>query len=150
MAIHNLPPARLKEYHDDIDDAQDVVIAALDATGVGSSEALTFLDGTNLDNAPVTIGVTHFHRVDDIVIVSGRVTIDPTAGGAVEFGIPFPTGHGIADVAAATEVHGHIICANGDAGLISGDTTNERASVNYTATDGTATTGYFTFSYVAD
>jgi hypothetical protein len=150
MADHNLSPARHLAAQVAVDDAQDVVVAALDATGVGSSEALTFLDGTNLDNAPVTIGVTHFQRVDDIVIVSGRVTIDPTAGGAVEFGIPFPTGHAIADVAAATEVHGHLICANGDAGLISGDTTNERASANYTATDGTATTAYFTFSYVAD
>lgn len=147
MALHNEGPARHQSRQAATDAAQDAAGAAKD---IGSSEALTFFDGTNLDGAPVTIGVTHFHRVDDVVIVSGRVTIDPTAGGAVEFGIPFPTSHGIADVAAATEVHGHIICANGDAGLISGDTTNERASVNYTATDGTATTGYFAFSYVAD
>ena len=132
MSLHTLPPARHQARH------------------VGGSEALTFYDGTNLDNAPVIIGVCHFHRVDDVVIVSGRVTIDPTAGGAVEFGIDFPTDHAIADVAAATEVHGTITCANGDAGTISGDTTNERASVNYSATDGTATTGAFVFSLVAD
>lgn len=147
MALHNEGPARHQARQAAVDTAQDAAAAAKD---IGGSEALTFLDGTNLDGAPVTIGVTHFHRVDDVVIVSGRVTIDPTAGGAVEFGIPFPTDHEIADVAASTEVHGHIICANGDAGLISGDVTNERASVNYTATDGAATTGYFEFSYVAD
>lgn len=147
MSLWNLNPAKHRAAQDAIDAAQDAASAAKD---VGGSEALTFLDGTNLDGAPVTIGVTHFQRVDDTVTVSGRVTIDPTAGAATEFGIPFPTGHGIANVAAATEVHGHLICANGDVGLISGDVTNDRASVNYTSTDGTATTGYFTFSYVAD
>ncbi len=150
MALHNEPPARHRGRQVAADAAQDAVVSALDASGVGDNEALTFLDGTNLDGAPVTIGVTHFERQDDIVTVSGRVTIDPTAGNPVEFGIPFPTGHAIANVAAATEVHGYLICANGDVGLISGDTTNNRASVNYTASDGTETTGYFTFSYEAD
>lgn len=132
MSLHTLPPARHQARH------------------VGGSEALTFYDGTNLDTTPVIIGVCHFHRVDDVVIVSGRVTIDPTAAAATEFGIAFPTDHAIANVAAATEVHGVFTAANGDAGTISGDTTNERASVNYTAVGGTATTGAFTFSFIAD
>ena len=145
MALHNEAPAIHHARQAAVDAAQDEALLS-----VGDSESLTFYDGTNLDGVPVTIGVTHFQRVDDIVVVSGRVTIDPTIGAATEFGIAFPTGHGIANVAAATEVHGYLVCANGDVGLISGDTTNERASVNYTSTDGTATTGHFIFSYEAD
>lgn len=147
MATHNLSPLKHRVHQDAVDAAQN---AANAAANIGGAEALTFYDVTNLDGVPTIVGVCHFQRVGNVVTVSGRVTIDPTAGAATEFGIAFPTGHEIADVADADEVHGIMVAANGDSGIVSGDATNDRATVNYTSTDGTATVGYFSFSYVAD
>ncbi len=145
MAIHNISQARHLIAQTAIDDAQDTASAAKD---VGGAEALAMSAVTNCTS--VIVGVCHFKRVDDIVIVSGRVTVDPTLAAAVEFGIDFPTSHAIANVAAATEVHGHYIDANGDVGLIEGDTTNERATVNFTAAADTSRVGYFMYSFEAD
>lgn len=131
MARHNLNPAKLAELRR------------------GVAEALAFTGVTNIDTA-VIVGVCHVQRVDDVVTVSGRVTIDPTAAAATEFGIDFPARQGIVNVANAAEVHGIYVDEDGDSGIISGDTTNERATVNFTAAAGTSRVGYFTFSYVAD
>jgi len=145
MAIHNISPARHLIYQTAIDDAQDAASVAKD---VGGAEALAMTAVTNCTS--VIVGVCHFKRIDDVVIVSGRVTVDPTLAAATEFGIDFPTGHAIANVAAATEVHGAYVDANGDVGLISGDTTNERATVDFTAAADTSRVGSFVFSFVAD
>jgi hypothetical protein len=153
MAAHNLSPAKLLAHNEglNLDDlaAAAVAAAVADIADIGGTEALAFTGVTNIDTV-VIVGVCHFQRVDDTVVVSGRVTIDPTAGAATEFGIALVTGHLIANIAAATEVHGIMVAANGDSGVISGDATNERATVNYTSTDGTATVGYFIFTYEAD
>jgi hypothetical protein len=149
MAIHNLPPARLKSYHDDEDSDQNVVIAALDATGSGVSEALAFTVGSNVTTA-VIVGTCRYQRIDDVVTVSGSVTVDLDSTGASVFLIAFPTLADIANVAAAAEVSGVYIDADGDIGVIVGDVTNDAAEVTFSATAATARIGHFWFSYVAD
>ncbi len=149
MALHNEPPQRHQSRQAAVDAAQDVVVAALDLTGAGGTEALAFTTGTNV-NAATIVGVAHFQRVDDIVIVSGRVTIDTDASGATDFQIALPAAHDIANIAAATEIHGSYVDADGDVGLISGDITNETAQVDFTSGADSTRVGAFLFSYVAD
>jgi len=146
MALHNLNPAKHRAAQDAIDAAQDAASAAKD---VGGSEALALTDVGNIDTITI-VGVCHFQRVDDTVTVSGAATVDTSGAGATTFGIAFPTGHGIANVAAATEVHGTYVDAAGDVGVIDGDASNERAECIFTAAADASRVGYFTFSYVAD
>lgn len=73
-------------------------------------------------------------RIGSMVIVSGRLTVDPTAVGATELGISLP----IASNFGAVEDCGGVACANASAGLcaaIVADTVNDRATMVWVQND---------------
>ncbi len=144
MALHNETPARHQARQAAADAAQNAALLS-----VGDTEALAITAGTNCDTT-VIVGVCHFQRVDDIVTVSGRVTVNTGGAGATDFQIALPAAHNIANIAAAAEIHGSYVDASGDVGLISGDAANETAKVDFTSGADSTRVGAFTFSYEAD
>lgn len=131
MTLHTLPPARHQARH------------------VGGSEALAFTVGSNVSDADI-VGLCRYQRVDDVVTVSGSVTIDLTTTGASVFNIALPTLAPLVVVAAAGSISGMYLDADGDVGVIVGDTGSDDAEVTFSATANTARIAQFWFSYVAD
>lgn len=103
---------------------------------------------TNVTNvASSAAGVFNYARVGNTVIVSGRVTVTPTAAGAAtELGVslPIPSNFGGNDdcsgTAAATSVVSE--CAG-----IQSDATNDRARLNWVTTVNTLHAMRCIFSY---
>lgn len=85
-------------------------------------------------------------RVGDVVTVSGKVDIDPTAAGNLQLGIALPIA---SDIGAAEDCAG-VAFASGIAGqgaAIRGDAANNRAELVYIAVDTTNQPFYFSFTY---
>jgi len=146
MANHNLSPARHDARQLAVDTAQDVAGAAKD---IAASEALAFTTGSN-GVVLVIVGTCRTQRVDDVVMVSGSVTIDLTTTGASVFNIDLPTIGALAAVADAAAISGMYLDADGDVGVIVGDAGSDDAEVTFSATADTARIAHFWFSYVAD
>ena len=105
----------------------------------------TLTNTTNIDAS--TANVCQYMRVGQVVTVSGRVTIDPTASGsATVLGVTFPIA---STISGANQCAGTFSKATGSvSGVIYGDTTNNRATFSIIS-DTTANAGYlFTFTYL--
>lgn len=102
---------------------------------------------TNVTNvAASTVYDGQYLRVGATVTCSGKVDIDPTAAGATELGISLPVASNLAnneDCAGACTV---LATVTGSAAIL-GDTTNNRASLQYIAVDTGNTTVFYTFTY---
>lgn len=99
---------------------------------------------TNLDS--VTAAQCQYMRVGTTVVVSGRFTADATAAGLTEFGLSLP----IASNIGAREDLGGVGSSNVVAGQVvefSGDLTNDRAAVRWTAVDTASRVHNFIFMY---
>lgn len=104
----------------------------------------TLTNGTNL--AASTAYECQYQQVENIVWVSGRVDVDPTSTGATELGISLPietditSTQQLAGTGSSPAVAGMCIAALGD-------TTNDRASLQWVAADTSNRAVYFTFMY---
>lgn len=103
---------------------------------------------TNVANlAASTAYQCQYMRVGDTVTVSGKVDVDPTVTAtATQLGISLP----VTSNFGAAEDCGGVAFASGVAGqgaAILGDATNNRAEMNWVATDVTNQPMYFTFTY---
>jgi len=100
----------------------------------------------SLNVAASTAYQCQYMRVGNTVTVSGKVDVDPTAGGAVQLGISLP----IASNLGAVEDCAGVAAAPGIAGqsaAIVGNIANDRAEMQWVAVDVTNQPMYFTFSY---
>lgn len=107
----------------------------------------TLFNTTNLDAS--TAYVCQWIRVGNVVTVSGRVDIDPTVIASTLLGISLPIASNLAS-ANGVDCAG-TACASGslsESGAITGDSTNDRASLSLVS----VTTGnhsvFFTFTYL--
>jgi hypothetical protein len=115
--------------------------AATDGNIFNGSYTPSLTNTTNI--AASTAYTTRYMRVGDLVTVSGRVSIDPTAAGNIQMEITLPIASDIAN-----NCYGTIANAFGDAGYIGSDNTGNRARVLTTVAD-TANREYgFIFSYL--
>lgn len=107
----------------------------------------TLSNTTNV--AASTTHACNYLRVNDMVMCSGVVNVDPTAGGACVLGISLPIASNFTTV---YQLRGTTICPS-DAGYqavggtLSSDATNDRAKLDWYALDGTAKDHSFTFLY---
>jgi hypothetical protein len=125
-----------------------------------NAAALTALTGANITGGGVyTPTLTHvanvaastafqcqYSRIGDLVTVSGKVSIDPTAGADTQLGISLP----IASNIGADEDLGGVAASPtiaGQCAAILGDASNNRATLRYLAVDVTNQPFAFTFSY---
>lgn len=103
---------------------------------------------TNVTNvAASTAFLCQYMRVGSVVTVSGEVSIDPTAAGALELGMTLP----IASNFTAVRQCGGTSAVAGVAGLVGtilADTTNDRASVQLIAVDTANRNHFFSFTYL--
>jgi hypothetical protein len=114
--------------------------AATDGNVFSGTYTPTLTNTTNI--AASTAYECYYIRVGNMVNVSGRVGIDPTAAGSITLGVSLPISSDITNNCYGT-------CNNqqGDAIAITADNTNNRASFVGTITD-TANRQYsFTFQY---
>lgn len=105
----------------------------------------TLTNVTNLDAS--TAFTCQYMRVGSVVTVSGKVSVDPTAGASTELGISLP----IASNLAAAEQCAGAAFASGIAGqgaAIIGDATNNRAQMQWIAVDTSNQPMYFSFTYL--
>lgn len=102
---------------------------------------------TNLDGS--TPYTCQWFRIGNVVSVSGRVDVNPTAAGATKLGIsiPVPTNvqfvNQLAGVAACPTVAGEVA-------PIAGDTGNNRAQMSWVTTNTTNEAMFFTFQYLVN
>jgi hypothetical protein len=134
----------------------------LQGQGAAADPAFSALTSANLSDlasgayTPTLFNVTNvaastafscqYLRVGSTVTVSGRVDVDPTAGGAAELGISLP----IASNFANNNECGGAGASPGIAGQcmgISADATNDRAALRWVAVDVTNQPVFFMFQY---
>jgi hypothetical protein len=115
--------------------------------GVVSSSTYTpsLTNATNV--AASTAYQCQWLRIGNVVTVSGKVSIDPTATGAIILGVSLPVASNIGN---DYELGGVFANSIGEkAGRISGDATNNRANfVALIAVDTTNQPWWFTFTYL--
>lgn len=124
-----------------------------DATGSATQARQTATSGTytptltNVTNVGASTAYQcQYFQVNNVVTVTGKVDIDPTAGGLAQLGISLP----VASNLGAAEDCAGVAFASGIAGqgaAILGDATNNRAEMNFIAVDTTNQPMYFSFSY---
>lgn len=121
------------------------VAAAIAALNLNSGVYTpTLTNVANLDAS--TAFQCQYMRVGSVVTVSGKVAVDPTAAALTQLGISLP----IASNIGAQEDCAGSAAASGIAGLcaaILGDSTNDRAQLEFIAVDLTNQPLYFSFSY---
>lgn len=85
-------------------------------------------------------------RVGNVVNVSGRVDIDPTAAAATQLGVSLPIASAFTEVSdCAGAINASSIVSQ--SGAVLADFTNDRAEINYVATGTANQAMYFTFTY---
>lgn len=103
---------------------------------------------TNVTNmAASTAYLSNYIRINDMVVCFGRFDADVTAVAptSTELGISLP----IASALTSTNQLGGTAATTQDGGLIIADTTNDRASVQWSAAINSANTGWgFIFGYI--
>lgn len=101
----------------------------------------------NITNAASSTGyVTNYMRVGSMVTLSGKITIDPTAAGAVVVEVPLP----VASAFANNEDGGGAANSPSVAGLSAAcyaATANDRMGISWIAVDTASRDFYFTFTY---
>jgi hypothetical protein len=113
---------------------QAVVVEGLDRSG---SWTPTLTNVTNIDAS--TAFRCNFSKTGDYVSFFGFVQIDPTAASAVELGISLPIGSAFT---VSYDASGQSRSTAGEGGYIKSDATNDRLSLNFTAT-ATANAGHY-------
>lgn len=132
-----------------VQDSSDNVIclvyqrAAAKPLEASGSYTPTLTNTANLDSS--TASVSYYMRVGDVVSVSGNVTVDPTAAAATTLGISLPIA---SDLSSFTQLAGHASNGAGDLATITGDITNNRATLAFTASFTVSRTLAYTFQYV--
>jgi hypothetical protein len=114
------------------------------ATAAAGTWTPTLTNVTNLDASTAYEG--QYVRFGSTVTCSGKVDVDPTAAAATELGISLP----IASNFAATEQCagvGQTPAVAQESVAILADATNNRASMQWIATDTANRSVYFTFTY---
>lgn len=106
----------------------------------------TFTNVANLDSTPSST-TCQYLRVGNTVTVSGAVTIDPTAAVATRCGISLPIA---SDFASAGQCAGTAAAPGvaSQCAAILGDSTNNRAEMQWIASNLTSQIMYFTFTYL--
>lgn len=110
--------------------------------GVAGTYTPTGTVVTNLDS--VTPGVFRYARIGNTVFVAGTATVDPTASGAINFGLSLPFA---SNLATTDDLSGQANTSS-LSGVCQSDTTNDRADVLVGAN--TSTSSYslrISFSY---
>lgn len=117
----------------------------LESVGLASGTYTPTLNNTT-NVAASTAYSCQFIRTGNVVTVSGRVDVDPTAAGAVLLGISLPFASNLAN---ANECAGSAAASGiaGQSAAISGDAANDRASMQWVAVDVTNQPMFFTFTY---
>jgi hypothetical protein len=100
----------------------------------------TLTNTTNITSS--TPSTTYYTRVGNMVMVSGRVTIDPTATGSITLGFSLPIASDISNNCWG-------VCNNqqGDAISVTSDNTNDRASFVGIVADAASRVYSYTFQY---
>jgi len=103
---------------------------------------------TNVTNiAASTAYVCQYMRVGNVVTVSGRVIVDPTATGACELGITLPIASNLAGAEQCSGA-GAAFAVAGFSVAMMRDTANNRVTMQWVAADIAARVVYFTFTYL--
>jgi hypothetical protein len=100
---------------------------------------------TNVDSA--TPDEFQWMRVGDVVTVSGRVSVDPTATGATIVRLSLPFASALASGAQCVGAGRVAESAVNESGFVNGDATNDAALFGYTATTTTAKVYCLIFTY---
>lgn len=104
---------------------------------------------TNVTNVSASTAYEcQWQQIENIVVVSGRVDVDPTAAAATELGISLPPLYP-SDFAAVQQCAGTAAspAVARQCAAILADTTNNRASLQWVAVDTANRAMYFTFTY---
>lgn len=127
-----------ERYH--LTSAQQSVIASGIDAGTWTP---TLTNVTNLDSS--TAYASNYLRLGNTVVCSGKVDVDATAAAATELGISLPIASNFAteQQCAGTAVNQ----ASTEQGAILADTTNDRASLKWTAAGTGSVTLVFTFIF---
>ncbi len=136
--------AALEDLEDRVTDYADSLIAAL-PTLAASTYTPTLTNTTNLDGSTANAS-TQYMRLGSVVTVSGRFDIDPTAAANTVMGISLPVASNLgsnADAGGAAVA----VSATTEAFAISGDSGNDRATLQGGATITTNHTVAFIFQY---
>lgn len=124
----------------------NVTIALASAAPVAGTYTPTLTNVANLDAS--TAYTCQYLQVGSVVTVSGRVDVDPTAPAAsTQLGISLPVA---SNFAASNQCAGTAFASGiaGQGAAILGDTTNDRAQLQYISADLTNQGMFFSFSYV--
>ncbi len=120
------------------------VTSAISALNLASGTYTPTVTGvTNID--AVTAFVAQYLRVGSVVTVSGRLDIDPTSAAQTQVGISLPVASNFSDAGNLAGVAQCQQIAMGAA--ILADTTNDRALLEYVATDTANRNVWYTFTY---
>lgn len=104
----------------------------------------TLSNTTNI--ASSTARLSNYIRIESKVICSGAFTIDPTIAGLTTLGISLPVASALTTTYQLRGVANTAIAGVGQAEIL-GDATNDRATLNWYAPDGTARELSFVFMY---
>ena len=103
----------------------------------------TLTNTTNIDSS--TASLNQYSRVGDIVTMSGRVVIDPTATGSIEMGMTIPVA---SDFSSGIHAGGTFCSIDGvDTGAIYADATNNRLTFAGTVSATTSKSYSFHVTY---
>jgi hypothetical protein len=106
----------------------------------------TLTNTTNITSS--TAQAAQWMRVGNVVTVSGSFQITPTATGAAVLGISLPIASTLAAASNASGLATDVGNIQNWAGTISGDVANARAKFNIVVTAASASTFYYSYSYV--
>lgn len=104
---------------------------------------------TNTTNvAASTSYLAKYIRVGDIVFVAGRLNIDPTAAAPTltTLGVSLPIASDLTNSEQCSGVYARLNDATGG-GVVTGDTTNNRANITFFASNAGNNTGGYAFAY---
>lgn len=107
----------------------------------------TLTNTTNITSS--SAGVCQYMKVGDVVTVSGRVDVTATATGNTTLGISLPIASNLTSNSelAGTAAYTSATVANNSFARISGDTTNDRATMSFNSTVTSSASWFFTFTY---
>lgn len=97
--------------------------------------------------AAVTAVVCQYMRVGNVVTVSGQVRVDPTASGNTVFGMTLPIASNFANARELAGTFATTRAGFADQGVVTADTTNDRANFQFNAVDLALTFYAFHFTY---
>jgi hypothetical protein len=130
--------------------AGSTVISAVGSTGVVRGGTYTPTGGLATNLAAITPQLAHWTRVGNTVTVSGRVTLDPTAGGATQtqFTLTLPIA---SDFANADDLCGVVTLLSGTtsaSGVLVANTSTNLCVGNYVSNSTAAEDWCYTYSYI--